>query len=167
MLPPIGAQGLNMGLRDAADIADIVAGALADNEDPGSAQALARASGGRAGPTSTAARWRSIFANRSLLSDFLPAQMVRALGMHLIGGYGPLRRLCHARGPWPRHGARLRVKRAAKRLLSAARAARSGRIFSAHITLVSVTTDTNVPSSTAADAGSIQAPRIVARSPNH
>ena len=36
VLPPIGAQGLNMGLRDAADIAEIVRNALAAGEDPGS-----------------------------------------------------------------------------------------------------------------------------------
>ncbi len=42
MLPPIGAQGLNMGLRDAADIADIVRDAIALGEDPGSPQVLMR-----------------------------------------------------------------------------------------------------------------------------
>ncbi len=100
VLPPIGAQGLNMGLRDAADIADIVAGALADNEDPGSAQALARF--GRARWADVNSRSLAIdLANRSLLSDFLPAQMVRALGMHLIGGYGPLRRLAMREGLAP------------------------------------------------------------------
>src|SRR5689334_6030697 len=35
VLPPIGAQGLNMGLRDAADIADIVWEAMVSGEDPG------------------------------------------------------------------------------------------------------------------------------------
>src|SRR6195256_5498848 len=42
VLPPIGAQGLNMGLRDAADIADIVRDALTAAEDPGSPQLLGR-----------------------------------------------------------------------------------------------------------------------------
>src|SRR6266436_8289680 len=36
VLPPIGAQGLNMGLRDAADIADIAREAMLQGEDPGS-----------------------------------------------------------------------------------------------------------------------------------
>src|ERR1700730_15294621 len=40
VIPPIGAQGLNMGLRDAADIAAIVREALASGEDPGAPQAL-------------------------------------------------------------------------------------------------------------------------------
>lgn len=100
VLPPIGAQGLNMGLRDASDIIDVVADALAREEDPGSAQALARFE---------RARWADInsrslaidLANRSLLSDFLPMQTVRALGMHLIGGYGPLRRLAMREGLAP------------------------------------------------------------------
>ena len=42
MVPPIGAQGLNMGLRDAADIADIAGKAMSPGEDPGSPQVLAR-----------------------------------------------------------------------------------------------------------------------------
>ena len=34
VVPPIGAQGLNMGLRDAADITDLVGRAIASGEDP-------------------------------------------------------------------------------------------------------------------------------------
>jgi 2-octaprenyl-6-methoxyphenol hydroxylase len=42
VLPPIGAQGLNMGLRDAADLADIVREAMLSGEDPGAPQVLER-----------------------------------------------------------------------------------------------------------------------------
>src|ERR1700712_5877519 len=42
VLPPIGAQGLNMGLRDAADITDIAREAMLQGEDPGSPPALSR-----------------------------------------------------------------------------------------------------------------------------
>ncbi len=35
ILPPIGAQGLNLGFRDAAALADCVAEALARRGDPG------------------------------------------------------------------------------------------------------------------------------------
>ncbi len=42
VLPPIGAQGLNMGLRDAADITEIVRKALACGEDPGSPAVMSR-----------------------------------------------------------------------------------------------------------------------------
>jgi 2-octaprenyl-6-methoxyphenol hydroxylase len=40
-------------------------------------------------------------ANRSLLSDFLPMQSLRAAGMHLIGSIGPLRRLAMREGLAP------------------------------------------------------------------
>jgi 2-octaprenyl-6-methoxyphenol hydroxylase len=40
-------------------------------------------------------------ANRSLLSDFLPMQSLRAAGLHLIGSIGPLRRLAMREGLAP------------------------------------------------------------------
>jgi 2-octaprenyl-6-methoxyphenol hydroxylase len=40
-------------------------------------------------------------ANRSLLSDFLPMQSLRAVGMHLLGSIGPLRRLAMREGLAP------------------------------------------------------------------
>src|SRR5581483_2289461 len=42
VLPPIGAQGLNLGLRDAATIAEVVADARRAGEETGGANALAR-----------------------------------------------------------------------------------------------------------------------------
>ncbi len=42
VLPPIGAQGLNMGLRDAADIAEIAADARLMGHDPGADHVLVR-----------------------------------------------------------------------------------------------------------------------------
>jgi 2-octaprenyl-6-methoxyphenol hydroxylase len=100
VLPPIGAQGLNMGLRDAADIADIVRDVVSDGEDPGAARALARFEAARR--SDIASRTFVIdMANRSLLSDFLPVQSARALGLHLIGGIGPLRRLAMREGLAP------------------------------------------------------------------
>src|SRR5581483_3930743 len=42
VLPPIGAQGLNLGLRDAAMIAEIAIDARREGADVGSAQVLAR-----------------------------------------------------------------------------------------------------------------------------
>ena len=59
VLPPIGAQGLNMGLRDAADIADIVRDAMLAGEDPGAPQVLERYAFGAAQPTSPAGPSRS------------------------------------------------------------------------------------------------------------
>jgi 2-octaprenyl-6-methoxyphenol hydroxylase len=100
VLPPMGAQGLNMGLRDVADIADVVRDALATGGDPGAPAALNRY---------TSARRADIFsrtfaidiANRSLLSAFLPMQSLRAAGLHMIGSFGPLRRLAMREGLAP------------------------------------------------------------------
>jgi 2-octaprenyl-6-methoxyphenol hydroxylase len=100
VLPPIGAQGLNMGLRDAADIADIAREAMQRGEDPGAAQVLSRFD--RARRSDIASRTFVIdMANRSLLSDFLPVQSLRAAGLHLIGALGPLRRLAMREGLAP------------------------------------------------------------------
>ena len=100
VLPPIGAQGLNMGLRDADDIAAIVADTLAAGSDPGAAPVLDRYRQARR--ADVASRTFAIdVANRSLLSDFLPLQSVRAAGLHLIGGFGPLRRLAMREGLAP------------------------------------------------------------------
>src|ERR1700694_1953381 len=100
VLPPIGAQGLNLGLRDAADIADIVRDAMLSGEDPGSPQVLKRYDTARR--ADIASRTFAIdAANRSLLSDFLPMQSLRAAGLHLIGSFGPLRRLAMREGLAP------------------------------------------------------------------
>jgi 2-octaprenyl-6-methoxyphenol hydroxylase len=100
VLPPIGAQGLNMGLRDAADLADIVGDALLAGDDPGSAAVLGRFE--RARRADVASRTFAIdMANRSLLSDFLPVQAARALGMQLLGALGPIRRIAMREGLAP------------------------------------------------------------------
>jgi 2-octaprenyl-6-methoxyphenol hydroxylase len=100
VLPPIGAQGLNMGLRDAADVADIVREAMLSGEDPGSPRVLKGY--GSARRSDIASRTFAIdAANRSLLSDFLPMQTLRAVGLHLIGSIGPLRRLAMREGLAP------------------------------------------------------------------
>jgi 2-octaprenyl-6-methoxyphenol hydroxylase len=100
VLPPIGAQGLNMGLRDAADLADIAADAKLMGHDPGADPVLARYNQERR--TDVASRTFAIdVANRSLLSDFLPVQSLRAAGLHLIGSIGPLRRLAMREGLAP------------------------------------------------------------------
>jgi len=100
VVPPIGAQGLNMGLRDAADLADIVRDALSLGEDSGSPQVLSRYVAARR--SDVASRTFAIdLANRSLLSDLLPVQTARAAGLHLLGAIGPLRRLAMREGLAP------------------------------------------------------------------
>ena len=120
VVPPIGAQVLNMGLRDAADIAEIVGNAITAAEDPGSAPVVGRYAAARR--SDVASRIFVIdIANRSLLSDLLPVQAVRAAGLHLIGLIGPLRRLAMREGlapSWRRFGQ--------DRLLKETPAARTG-----------------------------------------
>jgi 2-octaprenyl-6-methoxyphenol hydroxylase len=109
VLPPIGAQGLNMGLRDAADIADIVGQAMASGEDPGSPQVAERYDSARR--ADVISRTFAIdVANRSLLSDLLPMQSLRAAGLHLIEALGPLRRLAMREGLAPSWRPTRRVK---------------------------------------------------------
>jgi 2-octaprenyl-6-methoxyphenol hydroxylase len=108
VLPPIGAQGLNMGLRDAADIADIVRDAMLSGEDPGLPQVLKRYDSARRADV-TSRSFAIDMANRSLLSDFLPVQTLRAAGLHLIGSIGPLRRLAMREGLAPSWRATRRV----------------------------------------------------------
>jgi 2-octaprenyl-6-methoxyphenol hydroxylase len=100
VVPPIGAQGLNLGLRDADDIATIVGDAIAAGDDFGAPHALSKFNAARR--SDIASRTFAIdMANRSLLSDFLPVQSLRAIGMHLIGQVGPLRRLAMREGLAP------------------------------------------------------------------
>ena len=100
VLPPIGAQGLNMGLRDAADIADVLRDALGSGKDPGAPEVLHRYASARR--ADVASRTFAIdIANRSLLSALLPMQSLRAAGLHLIGSFGPLRRLAMREGLAP------------------------------------------------------------------
>lgn len=100
VLPPIGAQGLNMGLRDAADLTETVRDSLLTGADPGSDAVLQRYA--RARRADVFSRTFAVdMANRTLLSDFLPAQSLRAAGMHLLDRVGPIRRLAMREGLSP------------------------------------------------------------------
>ncbi len=100
VVPPIGAQGLNLGLRDAADIAELAGEAIAAGRDPGAADLLKRYDWARR-PDILSRTFMIDMANRSLLNDFLPLQPVRAVGMHLLGAIGPLRRFAMREGLTP------------------------------------------------------------------
>jgi 2-octaprenyl-6-methoxyphenol hydroxylase len=96
--PPIGAQGLNLGLRDAAAIAEI---ASDYRDDPGQPDATARYDRERRADIMS----RTIavdLMNRSLLSGFLPMQGLRGIGLHLLNTVGPLRRAMMREGVMPR-----------------------------------------------------------------
>jgi 2-octaprenyl-6-methoxyphenol hydroxylase len=92
VIPPIGAQGLNLGLRDAAALADCVTGALVRGSDIGGRTTLDAYHAERA--ADVLGRTVSVdLLNRSLLNDFLPVQALRGLGLHLLVNVGPVRRL--------------------------------------------------------------------------
>lgn len=91
VLPPIGAQGLNLGLKDAQALADIVTEAARRGCDLGGEDVLAAYNAARRGDTARSTLMVDAF-NRSLLSNLLPAQVVRGLGLWSLKSIGPLRR---------------------------------------------------------------------------
>ncbi|MCR6734275.1 MAG: UbiH/UbiF family hydroxylase [Afipia sp.] len=100
VIPPIGAQGLNMGLRDAADLTNIVSDALSIGSDPGADDVLQRYA--RARRADVFSRTFAVdMANRTLLSDFLPTQSLRAAGMHVLNAISPIRRFAMREGLSP------------------------------------------------------------------
>lgn len=124
VIPPIGAQGLNLGLRDAATLADCVADARAEGRDPGGPEALQAYSARRR--LDVGARIATVdVLNRSLLSSsLLPVHLARGLGLFALKTLGPLRRAAIREGLQPNRdvpvllqpdGARLIAARAAPR----------------------------------------------------
>ena len=100
VFPPIGAQGLNLGMRDISDLVDI---AGKNKDDPGSARVLA-AYDFRRRPDILARSGAVNLLNMSLLSDFLPAQVARGAGLALLGGLPPLRAFFMREGLHPGSG---------------------------------------------------------------
>ena len=100
VIPPIGAQGLNLGLRDAATISELAIKADRQSQDIGGAEILA--SYDRLRRADVGSRTFAIdLLNRTLLSNFLPAQSMRGLGLYLIDRIGPLRRAVMREGVAP------------------------------------------------------------------
>ena len=92
VLPPIGAQGLNLGLRDVATLADCVSTAMTRGGDPGSDEVLSAYD--RARKLDVLTRTLGIdLLSRSLLSGFLPIQAVRGIVSYGLNALPPLRRL--------------------------------------------------------------------------
>ena len=100
VIPPIGAQGLNLGFRDAAALAGHVGAALADGGDPGAGAVLEAYDRSRRGDVATRTVAVDLL-NRSLISEILPLQAARGLGLHLLNTVGPLRRLVMRQGLAP------------------------------------------------------------------
>ncbi|ESZ06460.1 UbiH/UbiF family hydroxylase [Mesorhizobium sp. M1060] len=100
VFPPIGAQGLNLGIRDVEDLIGI---ARENRGDPGAARALA-AYDSRRRPDVLARSGAVNLLNMSLLSDMLPAQMARSAGLNVLGSFAPLRAFFMREGLRPGSG---------------------------------------------------------------
>jgi 2-octaprenyl-6-methoxyphenol hydroxylase len=100
LIPPIGAQGLNLGLRDAAAISELVVTARRGGGDVGAAELADRYDGSRRMDVGSRALAVDLL-HRSLLSDFLPVQGARGLSLFLIERIGPLRRALMREGVVP------------------------------------------------------------------
>ena len=102
VFPPIGAQGLNLSLRDILALSDILCGS-ADQPIPASA-----GDGfDRKRRADIISRTTSVdLLNRSLLSDFLPVQVLRAAGLHVLSAIAPLRNIVMREGIEPGGGLR-------------------------------------------------------------
>ena len=95
--PPIGAQGLNLGLRDIADLTAALEGAA----DPGAASVLADYAAQRRGDIA----WRTLGVDQlnGVLLESLPmADMARGAGLLALSTIGPLRRFVMRLGIEPR-----------------------------------------------------------------
>lgn len=98
--PPIGAQGLNLGFRDAAVLADCVADGLRAGQDVGGAPVLARYHSARR--TDVWTRTAAIdLLNRSLALGLLPLQIARGVGLSLVSRLPVLRRTMMRQGLGP------------------------------------------------------------------
>lgn len=91
ILPPIGAQGLNLGLRDAASLADCVAEALRAGRDPGGDDVLNAYQRARKLDVMTRTLGVELL-SRSLLTSLPPLQAARGLILHGLKSFAPLRR---------------------------------------------------------------------------
>ena len=103
VIPPIGAQGLNLGIRDAATLADLASTAFRAGEDVGG-PALTSAFEARRRADVTGRTVAIDLFNRSLLTDFLPVQGLRGLGLWMLGRSAPLRKAVMREGVGPTRG---------------------------------------------------------------
>lgn len=91
--PPIGAQGLNLGMRDIKELATQLAGLHPVDVF----QAAARYSRRRSFDVNSRTYGVDML-NRSLLSGLLPVQMARGLGLYAAKSFSPLRRTLMRQG---------------------------------------------------------------------
>jgi 2-octaprenyl-6-methoxyphenol hydroxylase len=101
VLPPIGAQGFNLGLRDVEAIIACAAEAREDERDVGGTETLRAYE--RARRADVGLRTGAVDGlNRSLLSHFAPVDFARGAGLATLAAVGPLRRFVMRAGIGPR-----------------------------------------------------------------
>jgi 2-octaprenyl-6-methoxyphenol hydroxylase len=103
VFPPLAAQGLNLSLRDSAALVETLEDARAAGLDIGSTAALKPYGVARRRDISLRTNGVDIL-NRSLLSEFMPVDLVRGAGLFAFSMIGPLRRALMREGVLP-HGA--------------------------------------------------------------
>ena len=94
---PVGAQGFNLGLRDALTLSALLREAQASDVDPGDAGLLASHVELRA-PDRAATTSFSDDLVRLMGNDVLPLRVLRSLGFHALDRIGPLKRRFALRG---------------------------------------------------------------------
>ncbi|MFN0219185.1 MAG: FAD-dependent monooxygenase [Hyphomicrobium sp.] len=113
VIPPIGAQGLNLSLRDAATLATVAAEAKAAGGDCGADAALAAYAAQR-GPDIQSRVFGVDLLNRSLLSEFLPVHFARGFGLYALATIPVLRRAVMREGVAPTSGLPALMREAAR-----------------------------------------------------
>jgi len=97
VFPPIGAQGFNLGLRDVREICTIASKAMSRDEDPGGTKVMDEFNSNRRRDVATRTGAVDML-NRSLLTDFLPIQAVRGLGLFALANIPVLRKFAMRQG---------------------------------------------------------------------
>lgn len=103
VIPPIGAQGLNLSMRDAALAVELIAGAHETGEDIGG-RALMDTYDRRRRVDVFPRQVAIDLLNRTLTSSFLPFQGARSLGLSALQAIAPLRRTVMQEGLAPTRG---------------------------------------------------------------
>jgi len=100
VVPPIGAQGLNLGYRDVAALRRIVSQARETGSDPGADTVMRDYNAARRGDVMTRTLAADLL-NRTLYSGFMPFQIARGAGLFFVNTMGPLRRFLMREGITP------------------------------------------------------------------
>jgi 2-octaprenyl-6-methoxyphenol hydroxylase len=100
VVPPIGAQGLNLSFCDAATAAELICEARQRRGDIGSVETVRKYASLRRPDVMMRLAVIHGF-NRSLLSDFLPANVVRSASLAIAAGLPPLRSFIMRQGLEP------------------------------------------------------------------